>query len=93
MSKTLLALVLSGTYCAAAFSQGGMGITESTDPAKAAQVEQHAQQLQQQQQEEAAKKAEAKPAKSATHHASQGFFMRPQRRHGIFGKIRMFVTD
>lgn len=74
MSKTLLALVLSGTYCAAAFSQGGMGITESTDPAKAAQVEQHAQQLQQQQQEEAAKKANAKPAKPAksTHHTSQG---------------------
>ena len=75
MSKTLLALVLSVTYGGVAFAQGDMGITESTDPSKAAQVEQHAQQLQQQQ-EEMARKAEAKSTKSMTHHAS------PQPHHG-----------
>ena len=77
MSKTLLALALSCTYFATAFAQvpnRGVDtvIRESTDPARADQVMQHAQQIRQQQ-DEMASKSNANAGKSmhSSHHGKK----------------------
>lgn len=52
MNKVSLAILISfSALTGAAYAQTDQGIIESTDPAKAAQFEQHAQEVQQQQQQ------------------------------------------
>ena len=75
MNKAILALLMSSAMASGAFAQtAGSGITMSTDPAKAAAVEQHAQELK----ARPAPQAQAKPAakhsasKKSTTHAKQG---------------------
>jgi hypothetical protein len=68
MNKHLLALALSSLCCTAAYAQAKdtTGVTTSTDPAKAAQVEQHAQQLRDEQAKKDAAKADAKAKGKST---------------------------
>ena len=64
MKKVSLAILVSlSALTGAAYAQTDNGVTMSTDPAKAADVEQRAQQLQSQQQA-----AESQPAMPAKHH-------------------------
>ena len=59
MNKISL-ILLTSLVTAGAYAQGtGGGITESTDPAKAAAVEKHAQELKARQSEEASSKSAA----------------------------------
>lgn len=76
MNKISLILLMS-LVTAGAYAQGTAGgVTESTDPAKAAAVEKHAQELQARQSEEATSKpaathkSTAKAKKPATHKSS-----------------------
>jgi hypothetical protein len=64
MKKVSLAILVSlSALTGAAYAQTDNGVMMSTDPAKAADVEQRAQQLQSQQQA-----AESQPAMPAKHH-------------------------
>jgi hypothetical protein len=64
MKKVSLAILVSlSALTGAAYAQTDNGVMMSTDPAKAADVEQRAQQLQSQQQA-----AESQPAMPAMHH-------------------------
>ncbi|WP_144154079.1 hypothetical protein [Paraburkholderia sp. BCC1885] len=64
MKKVSLAILVSlSALTGAAYAQTDNGVTMSTDPAKAADVEQRAQDLQSQQQA-----AESRPAMSSMHH-------------------------
>ena len=64
MKKVSLAILVSlSALTGAAYAQTDNGVTMSTDPAKAADVEQRAQELQSQQQA-----AESQPAMPAKHH-------------------------
>ena len=64
MKKVSLAILVSlSALTGAAYAQTDNGVMMSTDPAKAADVEQRAQELQSQQQA-----AESQPAMSAKHH-------------------------
>ncbi|WP_114811007.1 hypothetical protein [Paraburkholderia kururiensis] len=74
MKKVSLAILVSlSALTGAAYAQSDTGITMSTDPAKAADIEQRAQALQSQQ------PAEAAPAKPMRHHG-------PARHHKKAGK-------
>jgi hypothetical protein len=67
MKKMSLAvLVALSAMTGAAYAQTDKGITMSTDPAKAAEFEQHAQEAQSQQQ--AKESAPAKPQHKTMHH-------------------------
>jgi hypothetical protein len=75
MNKAMLMLALSSVMASGAFAQTGSGITMSTDPAKAAAVEQHAQELKarpapQAQTKPAAKQSASK--KTTKTHTKQG---------------------
>lgn len=85
MSKTILMLVLSSVVASGAFAQtGSSGITMSTDPARAAAVEQHAQELKarpapQAQAKPAAKQSASKKTKTHTKHGSTA--AKPAAKH------------
>jgi hypothetical protein len=67
MNKLFLALALCGLCCTGAYSQTKSttkppetGVSTSTDPAKAAEVEQHAQQIKDDQEKKAKSSSKAK---------------------------------
>jgi hypothetical protein len=73
MKKVSLAILVSlSALTGAAYAQQDQGVTMSTDPAKAADVEQRAQDLQAKQQAmESAPAAPMKHHKGSTHHKKQ----------------------
>ncbi|MEX3935018.1 hypothetical protein AB4Y32_25030 [Paraburkholderia phymatum] len=74
MKKVSLAILVSlSALTGAAYAQQDQGVTMSTDPAKAADVEQRAQEMQSKQQamESAPPPAPMKHHKGSTHHKKQ----------------------
>jgi hypothetical protein len=79
MNKLFLTLALYGLCCTAAYSQTksttkppDTPVSTSTDPAKAAEVEQHAQQIKEDQEKKATSPSKAKSSQQQPKHNSKG---------------------